>query len=70
MFPGSYLFREGGTERGLGTRLSHRTNQRFEEVGNKKGGGGVGGLEEKAKKRKNENYNMTLPVLEPGTESE
>ena len=52
MFPGSYLFREGETERGLGTRLSHRTNQRFEEVGNKKRGGGWVGWRRKPKKEK------------------
>ena len=52
MFPGSYLLREGGTERGLGTRLSHRTNQKFEEVGNKRGGGGWVGWWRKPKKEK------------------
>ena len=52
MFPGSYLFHEGGTERSLRTRLSRRTNRKFEEVGNKRDDGGGGGVLRKAKKRK------------------
>lgn len=65
LFPGSYLFHERGTERGLGTSLSRRTNRKFEDVGNKVGGEGA-----KKKKRKKEIYNVTLPELEPRLESE
>ena len=56
---------ERGTERGLGTSLSRRTNRKFEDVGNKVGGEGA-----KKKKRKKEIYNVTLPELEPRLESE
>lgn len=70
LFPGSYLFHEGGTERSLRTRLSRRTNRKFEEVGNKRDDGGGGGVEESQKKEKNENYHVTLPELEPGPENE